>query len=76
MSAMSSIKDWCIVISIVSLLLAGVGITLRSGLVASGREPRSGIAGNLSRMVIALAGYGAFLSMIQHLVGYKLGFLP
>ena len=76
MSAMSSMKDWCIVISIVGLLIVGVGITLRSGLVESSREQKSGIAGNLSRLVVALAGYGAFLSMIQHLVGYKLGFMP
>lgn len=76
MSAMGLFKDWFVLISIAGLLLIGVGITLRSGLVASSREQGSQIVGNLSRMMVALAGYGAFFSMVQRLVGFKLGFIP
>jgi len=76
MLGLITIKDLFIVGSILSLLLIGVGITLRSGLVAAGRERCSRIFGNLSRMVVALASWAAFLSMIQQLVGLRVSFLP
>ncbi len=71
MSVMNSVKDLFIVFSIVSLLAMGIGITLRSGLVASGRDRWSNLACNLSRMVVTLVGYVALFSMVQQLVGYK-----
>ena len=71
MSAMNSIKDLFVLISVLSLLFIGVGITLRSGLVASGRDRGANLAGNLSQMVLTLAGYAALFSMFQQLAGYK-----
>ncbi len=71
MSALNSIKDLFILVSVLSLLVVGIGITLRSGLVSSGRGWRSNLMCNLSKMILTLAGYAALFSMVQQLVGYK-----
>ena len=69
-------KDLFIVGSILGLILVGVTITLWSGLVASGRERGSRLVSNLSQMLVALASWAAFFSMIQQWVGSRLNFLP
>ena len=76
MPAMSAIKDLFILFTVASLLVVGVGITLRSGLVAAGRERTSQILGNLSRMVVALASWTAVISFVQQWAGLRFSFLP
>ncbi len=69
-------KDLFIVGSILGLILLGVAITLRSGLVASGRQRGSRLLSNLSQMLVALVSWAAFFSMVQQWVGLRLSFLP
>ena len=76
MFAMIAVKDLFVLVSIVGLLFGGAAIALRSGLVETSQQQRSQLLGNLSRLLVTLAGYAVILSMVQHLVGYKLSFLP
>ena len=67
------LKDIVTVSSILSLLVVGLAITLKSGVVAVGTERCRLVLGNFSQMVIALAGCFLLLCMIQQLIGIRLG---
>ena len=75
MGFLGYLKDILTVASILSLLLVGLAITLKSGLVAVGADRCRLVLGNLSQLVITLAGCLLLLGMIQHLIGIRLGSL-
>lgn len=73
MASMTLIRDLFLLTTIAGLLVVGVGIALRSGLVARGRDRCGRLAGNLSRLVVTLAAYAAALAAVQHAIGFRMG---
>jgi hypothetical protein len=67
------LKTALILGSILGLLLLGLVITLRSG-VASLRtyQDRERLAGNLSQMLLRIAGYVAGMLAVQRFIGFPL----
>ena len=76
MSTLMTLKDIFLVGSILGLVIIGGWITLRSGVVASGRERGAQVLGNLSRMIVGLLSGAALLSLAQQWAGMRLAFLP
>jgi hypothetical protein len=74
MGIMAHLKDIVTVASILSLIVVGLLIALKSGVVAVGADRGTLILRNLSQLVISVAGCLFFLMMVQHVVGFRLGF--
>lgn len=70
---MAHFKDIFEVSIILGLVVVGLVITLKSGVVAMDRDKRTLILDNASRLVVALMGGVAFLLVVQQVVGYRLG---
>lgn len=66
-------KDVFIVMSIATLLLLGLILSLKSGVVAVGRDRGRLLWQNASGLIIALVGCVAALLMIQQIVGVRIG---
>ena len=66
-------KDIFTVVSIMSLIVIGLAIALKSGVVAVGPDRSRHILGNLSQLVLTLFGCLLALGMLQHLVGFRIG---
>lgn len=67
------LKDLVTLASILSLIVVGLLITLKSGVVSVGGDRCRLVRSNFSQLVISLAGCAIFLMMIQHMVGFRLG---
>jgi hypothetical protein len=61
-----------IILPIILLLLVGAGIAVRSGVgeVTTGRDYLR-IAGNVSAMLLRIAGYVVVFLAVQHLIGLR-----
>jgi hypothetical protein len=66
-------KDFFILVSILSLFLMGLTLSLKSGVVAVGRDRSRQLWCNASRLIIGLAGYVTLLLMLQQMVGIRFG---
>ena len=66
-------KDVFIVSSILSLLLMGLTVSLKSGVVAVGRDRGRQLLSNASGLILALGGCVALLLVLQEMVGIRLG---
>jgi hypothetical protein len=66
------IEGLLICLPVVLLLAVGAAIALRSGVddVGTSRDYRQ-IAGNLSQMILRVAGYVAILLAVQHVIGLR-----
>ena len=73
MGYLAYLKDFVTLASILSLLVVGLLITLKSGVVMVGDDRCRLVRSNVSQLVISLAGCALFLMMIQHIVGFRLG---
>ena len=71
MGILAYIKDFFILASIIGLIGVGLIITLKSGMVAMGKERCHLILGNMSRLVLALSACLAFLMMAQQMAGIR-----
>jgi hypothetical protein len=69
MGFMAYAKDVFILTSILSLFLLGLTLSLKSGVVAVGRDRGRQLWTNASGLIIALAGYVTLLLMLQQMVG-------
>ena len=76
MSALMTFKDIFLVGNIFGLVIIGVWITLRSGVVAAGRQRGAQLLGNLSRMIVGLLSGAALLTLAQQWAGMRIAFLP
>jgi hypothetical protein len=65
-------KDILTVASILGLFLVGLTIALRSGVMAVGPDRSRLVLGNLSQLILTLAGCLLVLGMIQTLIGMRL----
>jgi hypothetical protein len=72
MGFLSYLKDIVTVLSILSLFLVGLAITLKSGVVAVGGDRCRLVLGNLSQLLITLAGCLLLLGVIQQFIGIRL----
>jgi hypothetical protein len=73
MGYLTHLKDILSVASILSLLFVGVLITLKSGMVTVGGDQCRVVMGNLSQLIITLAGCLVFLMVLQEIVGFHMG---
>jgi len=66
------LEGFLICLPVVILLVVGAAIALHSGVdeVETSRDYRQ-IAGNLSQMVLRVAGYVAILLAVQYMVGLR-----
>jgi hypothetical protein len=64
-------KDIVTFASILSLLIIGLAIALKSGVVAVGPDRSRLVLANLSQVVLTLAGCLVVLGMLQQLVGVR-----
>jgi hypothetical protein len=64
-------KDILTVASICSLILVGLTIALKSGVVAVGPDRSKLVLANLSQLVITVAGCLLVLGMIQQVIGVR-----
>ncbi len=68
------LKDIITVVSVLSLLVIGLLITLKSGVVSVGGGNQCGLVWrNFSQLVVTLAGLILFLSIVQQMIGIHLG---
>jgi hypothetical protein len=72
MSVLVYAKDILTFASILSLIVIGLTIALKSGVVTVGPERSRLILANLSQLVLTLAGCLLALGMIQQLAGVRL----
>jgi len=72
MSPVPYLKDIVTVGVILSLLGVGALITLKSGLVTVGDDQGRVVLGNLSQLVVTLAGCLIILLMLQEIVGFRM----
>jgi hypothetical protein len=65
-------EGFVILVPIILLMVVGAVITLRSGVgrLNTGRDYIQ-VAGNLSQMILRIAGYVAMLLALQHLIGLR-----
>lgn len=73
MGFLDYLKDIVTVASILGLILVGLAISLKSGVVAVGADRCRLVLGNLSHVTVGLAGFLVVLGMIQRIVGFRLG---
>jgi hypothetical protein len=73
MGFLGYMKDILTVASILSLIVVGLAIALKSGVVAVGPDRSRLVLGNLSQLVLTLAGCLLVLGMIQQMIGVRLG---
>ena len=66
-------KDVLIVSSILSLFLMGLIVSLKSGVVAVGRERGRQLRSNASGLILALVGCVTLLLVLQEMVGIRIG---
>ena len=72
MGFMAYAKDVFILTSILSLFLMGLTLSLKSGVVAVGRDRGRQLWTNASGLIIALAGCVTLLLMLQQMVGIRI----
>lgn len=73
MWAYPSIKGLLILTPIIGLLLVGLIITLRSGVVdARSNEGAQRLAANFSQMLLRVVGYGIGLLAMQQFIGFRM----
>jgi hypothetical protein len=73
MGFMTYAKDAFILMSIMSLLLVGLGLSLKSGVATMGRERGRQLRRNASGLIVAVVGCVAVLLMLQQMVGIPIG---
>jgi mannose/fructose/N-acetylgalactosamine-specific phosphotransferase system component IID len=74
MGAMVYIKDIVTIAAILGLFVVGGLITLKSGVVTMEGEHCRLVRSNLSQLILTLGGCLIFLSVVQEIVGFRLGF--
>ena len=72
MGFLGYLKDFMTVASVLSLFVVGLAITLKSGVVAVGADRCRLVLGNLSQLIITLAGCLLVLGMIQQMIGIRI----
>jgi hypothetical protein len=72
MGILGYLKDIVTVASIFGLLIIGLAIALKSGVVAVGPERSRLVLANLSQLVLTLAGCLLVLGVIQQFIGVRL----
>jgi hypothetical protein len=72
MSLHRIIEGFVIVVPIIVLLIVGAAIAIRSGVqeLNTGRDYLQ-IAGNISKVILRVAGYVAVLIAVQYLIGLR-----
>jgi hypothetical protein len=72
MSLHRIIEGFVIVVPIIVLLIVGAAIAIRSGFqeLNTGRDYLQ-IAGNISKVILRVAGYVAVLIAVQYLIGLR-----
>jgi hypothetical protein len=73
MGSLAYLKDFVTVASILSLLVVGVLITLKSGVVTVGGDHCRLVLSNLSQLIITLVGCMLVLIMLQEIMGFRGG---
>jgi hypothetical protein len=72
MGILAYLKDIFTVASICGLLVVGLVIALKSGVVAVGPDRSRLVLQNLSQLLVTLAGCLLVLGMIQEIIGVRL----
>ena len=72
MGITACLKDCLTLASILGLLVIGLTIALKSGLVIVGPERKTEMMGNLSKVLLTLAGCLLILGMIQRVIGVRI----
>jgi hypothetical protein len=70
MGVLGYLKDALTVASVFTLLLVGVTIALKSGVVAVGPDRSRLVLANLSQIVFTVAGCLLALGIVQQLIGF------
>jgi hypothetical protein len=73
MGIMAHLKDIVTIVVILGLFVVGVLIALKSGAVAMERQHCRLVLGNLSQLILTLAGCMIFLTVVQEIVGFRIG---
>ena len=67
------LKDIVTIAAILGLFVVGGLVALKSGVVAMEGEHCRLVRSNLSQLILTLGGCLIFLSMVQEIVGFRIG---